>query len=128
MTQLQKFINKLKIGYKNRCVSIHIPLSAENIRILQFFYKRGWIKQYTVKNKLINVFLRYTHNKPFFFKIDLISTSGCRRYFSKESLKFYRLNLSRSALVLLYTNVGLLTLEESLNLGIGGEIIFVMYE
>lgn len=128
MLQLNQFINKLKIGYSCRSVSIEILLNNGNLKILHFFFKRGWIRHYLIKNKTIIVYLRYVQNKPLFNKIKLISTKGCRRYVSIEGLQYYRRLISRSSLVLLSTSKGLLTLKEAEDLKIGGELFFIFFE
>lgn len=128
MVQLSNFINKIKIGYSCRSVSIEILLNNGNLKILHYFFKKGWIRHYLIKENKIIVYLRYIQNKPLFNKIKMISTKGCRRYVSKEGLQYYRRLIGRSSLVLLSTSKGLLTLKEAEDLNIGGELFFIFFE
>lgn len=128
MHNLHNFLNRLRVGYKCRSAFITLYFSAENIKFLHFFYKKCWIKHYLIQGKQIIVYLRYINNKPLFNKISLISTPGFRQYLSLKGLTYYKRNMGRGALVLLYTSYGLLTLKEAKNLKIGGEISFILYE
>lgn len=87
MRKINNFINNLKIGYKNRSTYIKITLSNENLKIIQYFYKYNWIKNYIIKNKKIYVYLRYIENKPLIQNIILNSTKGYRKYLNIENLK-----------------------------------------
>lgn len=127
----REFLNKLQIGYKCRSFTITIAFNKENLSIVTFFYKRNWIKMWTLDKDKIIVYLRYINNKPLFIKIKSISTSGHRKYFSKKSLPFFKKYLGGNANVLIYTPIyGLQTLkfvEHKLN-NTGGEISYILYE
>lgn len=128
MQNIREFLNKLHIGYKCRSANIKIPFNVENSKIVHFFYEKGWIKLYVIQNKDINIYLRYINNKPLFTAIKFISTSGHRKYFSKEKLSFYKKNNGGNAHVLLHTSYGLLTLKIAEGLAIGGEVSYVLYD
>lgn len=128
MKNIREFLNKLHIGYKCRSVFIKICINSKNSEIVHFFYEKGWIKAYFIKNNEILIYLRYIHNKPLFTRIKFISTSGHRKYFSKKSLIFYKKNTGGESQILLHTSFGLLTLKNAENLGIGGEISYLLYE
>jgi len=128
MQNIKNFLNKLQIGYKCRSASIHLYLNSENIKIVHFFYEKGWIKLYNIKNNNIIIFLRYINNKPLFLKIKFISTPGHRKYYSKQGLAYFKKSLGGNANILLYTSFGLKTLKFAENLAIGGEISYLLYE
>jgi ribosomal protein S8 len=128
MQNIKNFLNKIQIGYKCRSTSIHLYLNSENIKIVHFFYEKGWIKLYNIKNNNIIIFLRYINNKPLFLKIKFISTPGHRKYYSKEGLVYFKKSLGGNANILLYTSFGLKTLKFAENLAIGGEISYLLYE
>lgn len=128
MQNIRNFLNKLQIGYKCRSTSIHLYLNSENIKIVHFFYEKGWIKLYNIKNNNIIIFLRYINNKPLFLKIKFISTPGHRKYYSKQGLVYFKKSLGGNANILLYTSFGLKTLKFAENLAIGGEISYLLYE
>ena len=83
---------------------------------------------YSVQNNEILVYLRYVNNKPLFIKIKFISTSGSRKYFTKEGITYFRKNLGGNSRILLNTSYGLLTSKTVENLAIGGEISYILYE
>ena len=128
MRNIREFLNKLHIGYKCRSTNITMPFNIENSKIIHFFYEKGWIKLYFIQDKKINIYLRYINNKPLFTKIKFVSTSGHRKYFSKESLFFYKKNSGGNAHILLHTSNGLLTLKNAESLAIGGEVSYVLYD
>jgi ribosomal protein S8 len=126
MSKVQLLLNNIKIGYKNRCSFITVLTTTENLKLLQFFFKKNWIKQYVIVDNKIRVYLRYLLNKPLFNKITIISTSGHRKYVCKDSIKYLLYNTG-SGSVFINTALGLLSLKECRNLGIGGEVVFVIY-
>lgn len=128
MKIVREFLNKLSIGYKCRSTYITLCFSPENLKIVQFFYEKNWIKLYSIKNNKICVYLRYIRNKALFTRIEFISTSGYRRYFTKEGLIYFKKNKGGNARILLNTNVGLLSSKVVNNLSIGGEISYILYE
>lgn len=128
MKVVREFLNKVQIGYKCRSTFITVNFTAENSKIVQFFYEKNWIKMYSVQNNKIVVYLRYVNNKPLFIKIKFVSTAGSRKYFTKEGITFFRKNLGGSARILLNTSYGLLSSKTVENLAIGGEISYILYE
>jgi len=84
---------------------------------------------YTLSNNKIIVYLRYINNKPLFTKIKFISTPGHRKFFSKESIPFFKKSIGGNANILMNTIYGLQTVKSIENrFNIGGEISFVLYE
>ncbi len=128
MKNIKEFLNRLHIGYKCRSTFIKVCFNIENSKIVHFFYEKGWIKLYFIQDKFIVIHLRYVNNKPLFTKIKFVSKPGHRKYFSKESLFFYKKNNGGNAHVLVHTSYGLLTLKFVENLAIGGEISYVLYD
>ena len=122
MKNIRNFLNKLHIGYKCRSVFIKVSLTIENSKIVHYFYDKSWIKSYFVKNNEIYIYLRYINNKPLFIKIKFVSTSGFRKYFTKEGILFYKKYVGGNAQSLIHTSYGLLQLKSVENLGIGGEV------
>ena len=77
------------MGYKSRSTFITMKLNTENLKILNYFYKKSWIRHYLIKNdNKIFVYLRYINNKPLFYNIELVSTPGNRIYLQKKSNKY----------------------------------------
>ena len=128
MKIIREFLNKLNIGYKCRSTHVKLRFSPENLKIVQSFYEKNWIKSYSIEYDFIHVYLRYIKNKPLFTKIEFISTSGHRKYLTKEGLTFFKKNKGGSSRILLFTSLGLLSSKISENLSIGGEISYILYE
>lgn len=128
MKSIREFLNKLSIGYKCRSTHITLCCTTENLKIVQLFFEKSWIRLYFVQNNKIKIYLRYVRNKPLFTKIEFISTPGYRRYITKKGLTFFKKNKGGSSLILLNTSYGLLNLKTSEKLAIGGEISYILYE
>lgn len=129
MKNLREFLTILQIGYKCRSLTIKLNLNKKNLDIVNFFYKKNWIKIYNIYNNKIIVYLRYVNNQPLFLKIKFISTSGHRKFFSKKSISFFKKNLGGNANILIHTIYGLHTVKYVENsLKIGGEISCVLYK
>lgn len=128
MKNIREFLNKISVGYKCRSTFIEMSCNVENLKIIHFFYEKGWIKMYRILNSNVIVYLRYIKNKPLFIKIKFISTPGFRKYLSKKSIPFFKKNLGGHARILLNTSYGLLTLNIVEKLVIGGEVSYILYE
>jgi ribosomal protein S8 len=83
---------------------------------------------YNIKNNTIVVYLRYINNKPLFLQIKFISTSGHRKYYSKQGLTYFKKYLGGNANILIYTSFGLKTFNFAKSASIGGEISYLLYE
>lgn len=127
MKSIREFLNKMHIGYKCRSIYIKVAVNVENSKIVHFFFEKGWIKLYFIQDNEIVIYLRYINNKPLFTKIKFISTKGHRKYYSKESLYFYKKYNGGNANILLYTSYGLLSLNSAKQLAIGGEVAYLLY-
>ena len=130
MKIVREFLTKLSIGYKCRRTHITLCLTPENYKIVKLFYGKSCIKVYQIQSNQIQikVWLRYIKNKPLFTNIEFISTSGHRKYITKEGLTYFKKNKGGNARILLNTSYGLLNSKISENLAIGGEISYILYE
>jgi len=128
MKIIREFLNKLQIGYKCRSTYVKIRFTTENFKIVQLFFEKSWIKLYHIENNEIKIYLRYIKNKPLFKKIEFISTSGHRKYITKEGLTYFKKNKGGNSRILLFTSYGLLSSKVCENLSIGGEISYILYE
>lgn len=125
LLKMIKFINILKVGYKCRKKIINVKKQFLSISLLLFLYRKGIIEGwYFNEFNKIEIKLRYIKNKPIFNNLKIISTPGYRRFISKKkNIKYFKDNVD----IILSTSRGLLTLKEASNLGIGGEIFFIIY-
>ena len=124
LRRLTNFVNILKVGYQNRKKQLKIKNVHLNMLLLRFFYKRGFIYHWKFIDNDIIVYLRYINNKPLFTKIKIVSSGGSRFFVPKrKNIKFYKDNID----IILFTPKGLLGIQEAENLGIGGEVFFIIY-
>lgn len=124
LRRLINFVNILKVGYQNRKKKLKIKNVHLNMNLLNFFYKRGFISYWSFVDDGIIVILKYTNNKPLFTKIKIVSSGGGRVYVPKrKNIKYFKDNID----IILFTSKGLLSVKEAENLGIGGEVFFIIY-
>ncbi|MGX7577089.1 30S ribosomal protein S8 [Candidatus Vidania fulgoroideorum] len=103
-----------------------VILNFNNLTIsfLKYFYKKNKILKYKVIGNKIYVFLKKTY---IFYKISFISKPSKRIYKNVKDLK----KISGKKTIgeyILSTNKGILNLEESINLNIGGELfLYISY-
>lgn len=114
---MEKLFNSLNVGYMTNASFVKIPFKKKYIYILEKLLKLNCIDSFNIECNSIFIKLRYYKNKPLFF-FNLKSKGGNKIYkkFCINSSNSYSTNLS-----LFFTSNGLLTLEEIIYKGIGGE-------
>lgn len=98
--------------------------------IISHYIRISYIKKSNYYNKirynkinLLKIYLNYDSNgKSVLIKIKHLSTPGNKKYISVSNLK-KNFKLSRSDLIILSTNKGILTAHEAIFKNIGGELI-----
>jgi small subunit ribosomal protein S8 len=116
-------ISIIKVGSNARHLQVIIQNSKICINILNILYKLGYIRGFVVKNKKnVIVLLKYINNKPVIRNITVVSTPGRRTYLKSSKLSNL-LKRKDSGFLILSTNKGVLTDEESNMFNIGGEVL-----
>jgi small subunit ribosomal protein S8 len=116
-------ISIIKVGSTAKHLEVTVQNSKLCINILSILYRLGYIRGFTIKNKkFIKVFLKYADNKPTIRGISVISTPGRRIYSGYRSLES-DLKKKGSGFYIVSTSKGLLTDEESVMFGKGGEVL-----
>ncbi len=126
---------KILLTLKNASLAnkevVTIEYSSFAFDILTAFYKKGIIqsffiiKDYQSKNinKLtIQIYLRYSYNKPALTKLKFFSTPSKQKYLNYYNL--IRLTYKKD-IIFLSTNQGILTLDECKKKQIGGMLLFL---
>nr|YP_009114983.1 ribosomal protein S8 [Saccharina latissima]AIZ58348.1 ribosomal protein S8 [Saccharina latissima]ALG63431.1 ribosomal protein S8 [Saccharina sp. ye-C] len=118
---LAKIINKLRNGY----MVYHFGVSFKEVRfctkVLDILWKENLIKGYTKTNEgIITVFLRYHDGSPICTRLVIISRPRDRIYLSLLDLA--RLSNDFGVLIL-STTKGIMTHEQCIRKGEGGEIL-----
>lgn len=122
-------INMLtKINNSQKIFSLRINNKKNNLCIdfLKFLLRLGYIRGFAYKNSYtVEVLLKYSKGSTIVFKnIRFISTPGHRVYTSLITLlklKEYKLKT-----YVIFTNLGIVTLDEALKLKVGGEVFCVI--
>jgi small subunit ribosomal protein S8 len=116
-------ISIIKVGSTAKHLDVTVQNSKLCINILSVLYRLGYIRGFTVKSKkFIKIFLKYADNKPTIRNINVISTPGRRIYSGYKGLEI-DLKKKGSGFYIISTSKGLLTDEESVMFGNGGEVL-----
>jgi small subunit ribosomal protein S8 len=123
MNLISNMISIIKVGSIAKHLDVTVQNSKLCINILSVLYRLGYIRGFTIKNKkFIKVFLKYSDNKPTIRSISVISTPGRRIYLSYKGLEA-GLKKKSAGFYVISTSKGLLTDEESVMFGQGGEVL-----
>jgi len=114
---MEKLFNTLNVGYMTNAPEVKIVFKKKYLFILEKLLKINCIHSYAFDKHYIFIKLRYYNNKPLFF-FSIQSKSGNRIY--RKMFKDFN-HLDHSHLSLFFTNKGLLTLQEIIFNGVGGE-------
>jgi small subunit ribosomal protein S8 len=123
MNLVSNMISIIKVG----SIAKHLVVTVQNsklcINVLSVLYRLGYIRGFAIENKkYVKVFLKYIDNKPIIRGINVISTPGRRTYVRYEGLQL-DLKKKGSGFYIISTSKGLLTDEESVIFGKGGEVL-----
>lgn len=123
MNLLSNMVSIIKVASNTKQLQAVIQNSKICVNVLSTLYKLGYIRGFIVKDKkTVVVLLKYINNKPVIKNIGVISTPG-RRMFVKHKNLMELLKKKDSGFLILSTNKGILTDEESKIFNIGGEIL-----
>ena len=74
--------------------------------------------------RMISVALRYQRRKPAITNIDLVSKPSLRTYIAKHEIASRQ---GRATTAVLSTNVGILSGNDAIKKGVGGELLFKIW-
>ena len=121
MSLISNMISIIKVGHNAKHIQVKSRNSKLCVNILNILYKLGYIRGFVVENKKeITVLLKYINNKPAIRNIQVVSTPGRRTYAKYKALRD-KLQKKDNGFLILSTNKGLLTDEESFFFSTGGE-------
>ena len=87
MIQLSQFLARLKNAIVKKKVKLIVPLNKNILNILWIFYKEGFICGYQIKQKGIEVQLKYIKERCNIAELKQISSISRRVYCKKKNLK-----------------------------------------
>ena len=115
---------RIKNAYRAKHESVIIPHSNLKAEIARALKERGFIKEIEKKGKKVKKFmelvLSYKDGAPSILGLERVSKSSRRMYASKNELKTIR--RGRGTFII-STSKGVMTREEALKAGLGGELI-----
>jgi ribosomal protein S8 len=130
---LSNFISILKSAAKAKRKSIKVPYTKFNKKIIDIFYKRGYIASYymTMDKNFILIFFRYADSifSPL-SNLKIISKPGLKYYVDYRNLvrrfKHKQAYISTSSDKNLISSRKLISSPFKLNKKIGGEVLFTL--
>jgi small subunit ribosomal protein S8 len=125
MNKIYNLISEIKIGQISYRPYIISNFNIRSITILDILYQEGYIGGYTIltnkkSNRKIKIFLKYINNSPLINNFVAISKPNNSIYLSIKQI--WKLASSNSLLIL-STNVGILSDKECKRLKIGGKVL-----
>jgi small subunit ribosomal protein S8 len=118
---------RIRNGQKTRKLNILVKKSNNTKNILDILQGEGYIRGYVVKEKNIEVLLKYLSDKPVISKIESISAYNKNKFISANNLVQLKELTKKSnqglGLFILSTSKGILSDYKSIENNIGGQLI-----
>jgi small subunit ribosomal protein S8 len=114
---------QLKNGQKAKKSLVKIAKKKFCIQFLNILWDEGYILGYNIEKSHLNIFLRYNQGIPLIKQVQFISKPSKRVYFSLKEIWKIDANIG---LLLLSTNKGVLSLNQSKKLKVGGEAFVIL--
>ncbi len=122
------FVIQLKNAALAHRKAVIAPYANLSKAVAQVLKKEGFvdgITEETVDGKrMLSVVLRYQRRKPAITDIDLVSKPSLRTYVGSSEIASKQ---GRAATAVLSTNVGILTGNDAIKKGVGGELLFKIW-
>lgn len=118
MSTISNLFSNIKNGFLSKKFKIIQKYSKQSINILNILIKEGFIKNYKIEKKKINIYLKYKKNKSVIN--DIIFFSKNNKYIYIKNKNLYKI---KKNFYLLSTTLGLLNITEAKKYNIGGKLI-----
>lgn len=122
------FVIQLKnaaLAHRKEVVAPYANISKAVAKVLK---KEGFVDAITEESvdgkRMLTVSLRYQRRKPAITDIDLVSKPSLRTYVATTEIGRKQ---GRSSTAILSTNVGILTGNDAIKKGVGGELLFKIW-
>lgn len=124
-------ISIINVALKTNKLYCSVPLTTTNIEIVFILLQEGYLYSIVLDednkyNPRILLKLKYHHNKSVLKYIKLLSKPGKKHYITSKKLKALS-SSHRHKKYILSTSKGIVSSEQALNEGIGGEALFEYY-
>ncbi len=122
------FVIQLKNAALARRKIVVAPYANLSKAVAQVLKKEGFVdavSEETVDGKrMLSVTLRYHRRKPTITDVDLVSKPSLRTYVAASEIAGKQ---GRAATAILSTNTGILTGNDAMKKGVGGELLFKIW-
>lgn len=119
---------RIKNANLRRHSSVDIPYSKMKEKLVEILLKEGYIAKYEIigefPQKFIRVYLKYKGKNPVIQDMVRVSKPGRRYYVKKEEIPRV---LGGLGIAILSTSKGIMTDKEARILGVGGELICMVW-
>jgi len=112
--------SRIKNAQSSRNLETSIHFSKFMLEIIVILRNEGFIRGFSVGNKRIKVFLKYSKEQPTFTNVHLISKPSRRVYYNLSNL--IKKN-TQTGTFIISTSQGLLTSTDALHKNLGGEAV-----
>ena len=113
------FCSQINNGYIANLKYVFLPYKQKYIHILMRLYDLNLIGNFNIQKYKIKIVLKYYNNKPLFF-LKQGSSQGGKKYYQYRKLIDKNNNFN---FILISNNMGYLTYDDTISLGLGGEYI-----
>ncbi len=120
---LGDFLIRIKNAYMAHKREIEVPYSKASLSVGQILVKEGYLSSIKVDeqgNKKISAKLTYNDRRPAISDIKIVSKPSVREYVTAQELKR---KSNEFGMHILSTNKGIMSANEALEKGLGGELI-----
>ena len=122
------FVIQLKNAALAHRREIVTPYANISKAVAQVLKKEGFVDAVSEESldgkKMLSVSLRYQRRKPAITDIDLVSKPSLRTYIAANEIARKQ---GRASIAVLSTNIGILTGNDAIKKGVGGELLFKIW-
>ena len=119
-------IVRIKNGFTSHKDYVSVLKSKQVLSIISILEQEGFIKGYTEDKYTLSVWLKYFEGVSVIRNIKVISKPSKRIYFSIADLIDWRNKTNTFDMLIISTTQGILTDQDALEKGIGGEILCII--
>ncbi|PMQ00980.1 MAG: 30S ribosomal protein S8 [Dictyoglomus sp. NZ13-RE01] len=121
-------LTRINNANQRRKPFVEVPFSKIKLSIAEILLKEGYIENYEVlgeePKKVIKIWLKYINKTPVIQGLKRVSKPGRRLYAGKEELPRV---LGGLGIAIVSTSKGIMTDKEARALGIGGEVLCMVW-
>lgn len=130
---MNHLVSDLIIRIKNACLAkrhkVILPYSKISKEIGKILIKEGYLEDLKEKDqnnkKVLEAEIKYEDRKPVFTNVEIISKPSLRVYINAKDIA--KIKKGRLGILILSTNIGIITEKEAKEKGVGGELLFKIW-